>query len=158
MPRGQFRNWERLAFGVWRSPFAESVGEASRECWAFWRQNMTLYLGMPANGERRTLAPSLRRNQKMLPVIDIVSVPDKGTDGQLSRGLRFLFQLETHFLRQTISLQAVNPLVRQNAVLPGSQPAARSRYDMIDIAFVRSEFLAGVLAVSTVPFPDSLSR
>ena len=94
----------------------------------------------------------------MLPVIDIVSVPDKGTDGQLSRCPRFLFQLETHFLRQTIPFQAIDPLVRQDAVLPGSQPTTRSRYDMINIAFVRSKFLAGVLAVSTVPFPDSLSR
>src|ERR1700722_17060542 len=94
----------------------------------------------------------------MFPITDIVRVPDKGTDWQFSRCLGFLFQLETHFLGQTIPFQTVNPLVRQNAVLPGRESTPRSRDDMIDIAFVGSEFLAGVLAVPAVPLPDSLGR
>ena len=69
--------------------------------------------GTCLNAERSLL----HRNQKMFPVLDIVRVPDKGTDWQLSGCLWFLFQLETYLFRQTIPFQAIDSLVRQDAVL-----------------------------------------
>ena len=92
----------------------------------------------------------------MLPIPDIVSIANKGADRQLPRCLRLLFQLETDLFRQTIALQAIDPLVRQDAVLPRGEAAARTRHDMIDVALMGSEFFARVLAMAAVPFPNPL--
>jgi len=54
----------------------------------------------------------------MLPISDVVSVPNKGTDRQLPGCLRFLLQLKTYLFRQTVTFQTVDALIRQDAVLP----------------------------------------
>src|SRR3984893_8450418 len=68
------------------------------------------------------------------------------------------FQIETYFLRQTISFQAIDSFVGQDAVFPRSLTAARSRDDVVDIPFVRRKFSACVLAMAAIPFPDSFRR
>ncbi len=114
--------------------------------------------GTCLNAERSLL----HRNQKMLPILDIVRVPDKGTDWQLSGCLWFLFQLETHLFRQTIPFQAIDPLVRQDAVLPRSYTPARSWDDMIDVAFLGASFLPVYWqwppSRSQIPLAESLGR
>src|SRR5580700_9477507 len=94
----------------------------------------------------------------MLPIPDIVRIANEGADGEFPGCLRLLFQLEPYLFWQTIAFQAIDPLIRQDAVLPGGEAAARTRHDMVDVALMRSEFFARVLAVAPVSFPNSLGR
>src|ERR1700731_982125 len=106
MPRLLFRN-SRVAFNVRRStsrlPHPSVTYQLNLLCYlcsepvpatkgpriaSLKPTNRDDSLTAPPNAERRTL---FHRNQKMLPIADIVGVPNKGTDRQLTGCLRFLF-------------------------------------------------------------------
>src|SRR5260221_14483421 len=85
-------------------------------------------------------------------------VPDKVRNRALSRGLRFLAQLQSDFVGQMVSFQAIDLLIRQNTMLPRRCPTAGPGNNVIDIAFVRPKLFPGVLAFPSVSFPNPSGR
>src|SRR5215469_7268544 len=57
-----------------------------------------------------------------------------------------------------VPFQAVNLLIRENAILPRRRSTSRPWYNVIDITLVRSKLFAGVLALSPVSFPNPSGR
>jgi hypothetical protein len=91
----------------------------------------------------------------MFPIRYIMSVPNEIGHRQFAGYLRFFLQLQPQLFGQPVAFKAVDPLIRQHAILPSCLPPSRTRKHMIDITFMRGEFSTGVLAFTTIPLPDS---
>jgi hypothetical protein len=98
MPGAPFRNRESVLGTPWlqcaNNLTGESIAQRSqRRNWSGALNELLLVL-LPLGvwGTRLNAKHSLlHRNQKMLPILDIMSVPNEGTDRQLSGCLWFLF-------------------------------------------------------------------
>ena len=98
------------------------------------------------------------RLQKILPIADAVDVADRKGGGQRRRSGGFPAQVRAGLLGEFVGFATVDLPVGQDAVAPGGATAARTVHHVVDVAFVRGELAACVLAGRAVALPDVPGR
>src|SRR6266850_684704 len=99
--------------------------------------------------------PSFFANE-WIPIANAIGVPDQRRHGELRQRSWRLEELESHFVRQAISLLGIDRLARPNAVFPRVLPSAGTRNHVVDVPFLRLEQCASVLATISIALANAL--